>query len=140
MFEKILVAYDGSEHSKKALDVAIDLAKRYSSEVYVVEAVDETIFETVGVLPPLSAIEEMEKKAKKDIDEAVNKATQNGVKAVGEVLSGDPATAILEYANKNDIKLIIIGSRGLSRFKRILLGSVSSRVVQESKIPVIVVK
>ncbi|ARM76638.1 universal stress protein UspA [Acidianus manzaensis] len=138
MFSKILVAYDGSEQAKKALDIAIELARKYDSELYIIEVVDEAIFENSGVLPPLSAIEELNKKAKKDIDEAVKKA--QGIKVVGEVLSGDPGSTILEYSKNNGIELIVMGSRGLSIFKKILLGSVSTAVLHNSSAPVLIVK
>ncbi len=146
MFERILVAYDGSEHAKKALALGIDLAKVYNSRLYIVEAIDESIFYNTGVLPPLSAIKDLEKKVRKDVEEATEIAKKEGagtlreVDIIGEVIEGDPATAILDFADKNSINLIIIGSRGLSRFKRVVLGSVSSVVLNHSKIPVMIVK
>ncbi|AWS00095.1 universal stress protein [Metallosphaera hakonensis] len=140
MFESILVPIDGSEHSVKALRVAIDLAKKYGSTIYVLEVVDETIFYNAGVLPPLNAVKALEKKAKEDVDKALQEVHSAGIKGVGEALEGDPGTIILDYIQKNNISLVVMGSRGLSTFKRILLGSVSSRVVQESKIPVLIIK
>ncbi|MCG3108068.1 Universal stress protein [Metallosphaera sp. J1] len=140
MFDSILVPFDGSEHSKKALQVAIDIAKRYGSVIYVIEVVDEAVFYGSGVLPPLNAVKAMEKKAKDDIDNALKEITNAGLKGVGEALEGDPASVILDYVHKNGIKLIVMGSRGLSTMKRVLLGSVSTRVVQESKVPVLVIK
>lgn len=55
-------------------------------------------------------------------------------------MEGDPAQAILDYVDKNSISLIVMGSRGLSTVKRVFLGSVSSRVVQEARVPVLIVK
>lgn len=138
MFKRILVAYDGSEKAKKALEIGIDLAKKYYSKLYIVEVVDETVFRNSGILPPLEAIEELRKKAEKDIQEAYKKA--QGLDVVAEVISGDPASSILEYASNKGIDLIVVGSRGLSTFKKILLGSVSSAILNNSTISVLVVK
>ncbi|AWR97852.1 universal stress protein [Acidianus sulfidivorans JP7] len=138
MFEKILVPYDGSEQAKKALDIAVELARKYNSKLYIIEVVDETVFENSGILPPLSAIEELRKKAQKDVEEAAKKA--QGLEVVNEVLSGDPGSTILEYSSNNGISLIVMGSRGLSKFKRLLLGSVSTVVVNHSSVPVMIVK
>lgn len=141
MFSHIVIAYDGSSHAKRALDIAIDLASKYSSKLDIVEVVDSTVFSGAGVAPiPADVIESVYNKAKSDIEEAKKVASQKGVNAEGVVLEGDPANAILDYVSKNNADLIITGSRGLSTFKRMLLGSVSTRLVQESKIPVIVVK
>lgn len=141
MFNHIVIAYDGSSHAKRALDIAIDLASKYSSKLDIVEVVDSTVFSGAGVAPiPADVIESVYSKAKSDIEEAKKVASQKGVNAEGVVLEGDPANAILDYVSKNNADLIITGSRGLSTFKRMLLGSVSTRLVQEAKIPVIVVK
>ncbi|QIW24400.1 universal stress protein [Sulfolobus sp. S-194] len=142
MFKKILVAYDGSDHAARALDIGIDLAKRYEAKLDIVEVVDTAALLGMGVAPiPGEVIQQVYNKAKSDIDNAKAKAQNQGVKDVeGVVLEGDPATAILEYAGKNGVDLIVTGSRGLSTFKRIILGSVSTKLVQEAKIPVLVVK
>ncbi|MEM3915121.1 MAG: universal stress protein, partial [Metallosphaera sp.] len=71
---------------------------------------------------------------------ALKEVEKSGIRATGETLEGDPATVILDYVSKNPISLVVIGSRGLSKLKRVLLGSVSSRVVQEAKVPVLIVK
>ncbi|BCU71426.1 universal stress protein [Stygiolobus caldivivus] len=142
MFKKILVAYDGSDHAIRALDVAIDLASKYGAKLDVVEVVDTAALLGMGVAPiPGEVIQQVYNKAKTDVENAKAKAQQNGVKEVeAVVLEGDPATAILEYASKNGSDLIVTGSRGLSTFKRIILGSVSTKIVEDAKTPVLVVK
>lgn len=142
MFKKILVAYDGSDHAVRALDIGIDLAKKYEAKLDIVEVVDTAALLGMGVAPiPGEVIQQVYNKAKSDIDNAKSKAQSQGVKEVdGVVLEGDPAAAILEYAGKNGVDLIITGSRGLSTFKRLILGSVSTKLVQEAKVPVLVIK
>ncbi|MCQ4342611.1 MAG: universal stress protein [Sulfolobaceae archaeon] len=142
MFKRIVVAYDGSDHAIKALNTAIELAKAFDSKLDVVEVVDTAALLGMGFAPiPSDVIAQIYNKAQNDVEQAKKKAQEAGVKDVtSQVLEGDPATSIIEYASKNGADLIVIGSRGLSTFKRLILGSVSSKVVQESRVPVLVVK
>ncbi|MEM0174590.1 MAG: universal stress protein [Metallosphaera sp.] len=141
MFKHILVAYDGSENAKRALNVAIDLTKRYEAKLDIVEVVDTSVLLGAGIGPvPPDVIDSLYGKARADIENGKKTAEQGGVKADGVIVEGDPATAILDYASKNGIDLIITGSRGLSTIKRMFLGSVSSRIIHEAKMPVLVVK
>jgi nucleotide-binding universal stress UspA family protein len=142
VFKRIVVAYDGSDHAIKALNTAIELAKAFNSKLDVVEVVDTAALLGMGFAPiPSDVIAQIYSKAQNDVEQAKKKAQEAGVKDVtSQVLEGDPATSIIEYASKNGADLIVMGSRGLSTFKRLVLGSVSSKVVQESRIPVLVVK
>ncbi|AHC51851.1 universal stress protein A [Sulfolobus acidocaldarius SUSAZ] len=142
MFKKIVVAYDGSDNANRALDVAIDLAKKYDAKLDVVQVVDTSALLGMGLAPvPNDLIQQVYSKAKSDVENAKNKATNQGVKEVdGIVLEGDPASSIVEYSSKSGASLIVTGSRGLSTFKRLLLGSVSTKIAQESRIPVLIVK
>ncbi|AWR99715.1 universal stress protein [Metallosphaera hakonensis] len=141
MFKHILVAYDGSENAKRALNVALDLTKRYEAKLDVVEVVDTSVLLGAGIGPvPPDVIESLYNKARADIDGAKKIADQIGVKVEGVIVEGDPATAVMDYASKNGVDLIVTGSRGLSTIKRMFLGSVSSRIIHEAKMPVLVVK
>ncbi|BBG24079.1 universal stress protein [Sulfuracidifex tepidarius] len=142
MFKSIVVAYDGSEHANRALEIGIDLAQKYNAKLDVIEVIDTAMLTGMGLAPvPAEVVDQIYTKAKREVEMAKNKAVQAGLSNVsGETLEGDPASSLLEYAGKNGADLIITGSRGLSTLKRIVLGSVSSRIVQESKIPVLVVK
>jgi len=142
MFKRIVVAYDGSDHAMKALITAIELAKAFNSKLDVVEVVDTAALLGMGFAPiPSEVIAQIYNKAQNDVEQAKKKAQEAGVKDVtSQVLEGDPATSLIEYASRNGADLIVMGSRGLSTFKRLVLGSVSSKVVQESRVPVLVVK
>ncbi|MEM0174047.1 MAG: universal stress protein [Sulfolobaceae archaeon] len=141
MFKHILVAYDGSEYSKKALNVAIDLAKRYGAKLDIIEVIDTAALLSLGIAPiPDNVLRSIQDKVKADIEEAEKKAREAGVEAKGLVVEGEPAASIIEYALKNNVDLIVTGSRGLSTIKRIFLGSVSTKILNESKVPVLVVK
>jgi nucleotide-binding universal stress UspA family protein len=142
MFRRIVVAFDGSDHATRALDVAINLAKAFNSRLDVIEVVDTAALLGMGFAPiPSELINQIYNKTKADLENAKKRAESAGLKDVNtEILEGDPATSIIEYASKNGADLIVIGSRGLSTFKRIVLGSVSAKVVQEARVPVLVVK
>lgn len=141
MFKKILVAFDGSDQAKKALEVAIDLAKKYEAEIYVVEVIPTAILAGMGFAPvPDSVINQIFGKAKKDMDFVKSLVSNEKIKVTVDILEGDPGSEIINYANKNNIDIIITGSRGLSGIKKLFLGSVSSKIVSEAKVPVLVIK
>ncbi|BBD72241.1 universal stress protein UspA [Sulfodiicoccus acidiphilus] len=138
MFEKVLLAYDGSEEAKKAVEVAVDVAKKYSAKLYVLEVVDNTILYSFAA-PPIS-FKELEKRAESHVNEVAQRARSSGVDCEPKVAAGYPPTAIMEFAESNGVGLIVMGSRGLSTFKKLFLGSVSSAVVNNSKVPVLIVR
>jgi|BEDMetMinimDraft_2_1075160.scaffolds.fasta_scaffold01152_5 nucleotide-binding universal stress UspA family protein len=141
MFSHILVAYDGSDPAKRALNAALELAVKFNSEVDVVHVVDTLVLAANGVSPiPDEVVRSMYEKARAIVEEAVSVASGKGIKAKAVTLDGDPASTILDYSTKNKVDLIVAGSRGLSTLKRIMLGSVSTRLVTDAKIPVLVVK
>ncbi|MEM0121158.1 MAG: universal stress protein [Thermoprotei archaeon] len=140
MFEKILVAYDGSEHSEKALDAALDIATKYASQLEIVRVVDTSAITSYLDVVPAGLEEQLYNDARKDLGRAELKAKRRLPSVKTTLLSGDPASEILEYTHKNGFNLIVCGSRGRSALKRVLLGSVSSRFAHESKVPVLIVK
>ena len=139
---KILVPFDGSEHSKRAFRYALDLAKKYSSDLVVASCIlvhDQ--------LPETSSQEEdmqLQKQrgiAAKFLSVLEMESEEAKVRCKGVVLKTSSVTdAILAYAESNDIGMIIVGSRGLGGFKKLLLGSVASTLSQYSKCPVLIVK
>ena len=140
VFTKILVAFDGSENSTKALDLVLGLASELRDDLIVVTAVDISHLYGEGVVVPQESMDSAYAKAHEILDHAKSKAEEKGVGCTTEVLEGEPSHSIMDYAARSGVGLIVTGSRGLSAAKRIFLGSVSTRIVQESNIPVMVVK
>jgi len=145
MLKKVLLAYDGSENAKRALEMAIDIASHYAATLTVVEVVD--IHSISYVLAPHGpsldidrVIEDLRAKASGDIKQCIKIAEENGLVADGDVLEGDPATEVLRHSGEMKADLIVTGSRGLSLWKRLLMGSVSHRIVSESKVATLVVR
>jgi len=134
LFRRIVVGYDGSDHSKKALEIAVDLAKRYGAEIIVITVVD------IASSTDPSVIKIAEDAAGQISSEASEKLSKEGVEHSSIIRHGDPGVEIVKAAEENKADLIVVGSRGLSTLRRLILGSVSRKVINKSKIPVLVVK
>ncbi|NGZ75389.1 universal stress protein [Saccharibacillus alkalitolerans] len=143
LFTKILVAYDGSKASNKALDRAVALAKASPEATLEVLHIYDypRFFVGDGIAPvPGSVNKEFFDLAEQTVEEARRRIGESGIDARIEMRQGAPAVLILEYAKEVDADLIVIGSRGLGAIREFVLGSVSHNVVQQSRIPVLVVK
>jgi nucleotide-binding universal stress UspA family protein len=143
---KILVAVDGSAPSFNASTYAIDLAKKNDAELillYIVSPVPYSQFEyaNIGRMKEIETIEK-EKAQQEVVDKVKQKATEKKVSVKTDVLiKYTPVVKeIVEYAEKKKVDMIVIGSRGMTGFKKLLLGSVASGVVKYSHCPVLVVK
>ena len=145
-FKKILVAYEGSPDSAKAIKAAAAVAKMFGASVRVLHVYSVPLYTYVGPsgMPPIDAniLEDAARsKARSTIESGVDMARKEGLKAQGELLEGGSVVqAIVEFAQGEKVDLIVIGTRGMSGFKKLLLGSVSSGVVTDASCPVLVVK
>ena len=149
-FQRILVAVDGSEGSRRASEVAVDLAEKFNAQLYVLHAFRGypeylTMFPSAPS-PSGEAIEAYEAYARKAALEVVGRtvsmAEKNGVKAKAKTSEtvGSAVQAITDYAAAEKIDLIVMGTRGMGGFKKMLLGSVSSGVVTHAQCAVLVVR
>ena len=147
---RILVAVDGSKPSIDASVQAIDIAKRYDAELIALYVVSPDIrynyLEDV-ITPRLPrALKDVMmlamQKGAKQVDKVKQKASEKNVKVKTDVVIGISSVVkeIIEYAEKNKVDMIVIGSRGLSGIKKMLLGSVASGVLIYSHCPVLVTK
>lgn len=129
----ILVPLDGSKNSQRGLETAIHLAKEH-----------EASLTAIFVIHPMQKKDSLKQKLEEVppsfILQAKKLASKSAVPFHSRILTGDPGHAIVEYAHTRDIDLIVMGARGLSTFKKIFLGSVSSYVLNKSKIAVMLIK
>ena len=131
---KILAPIDGSTHSKKALEFACRFASMYDGELTVLHVIhDAPGSETIALGAASVTIEASQQdldKAAADLFAAAREvAAQSGFPGVKTVVVGGyPAQQILNYAKQHHVDIIVIGSRGRSDFKGLLLGSVSHRI------------
>lgn len=145
MFNRILVAADGSEGSDKALNLAIKLKEKCANEliiltVYRHHSLLETSMSMVRPEEPELPDDALRDYAKSIVEDAKEIAKSAGVVDVrGFVKSGQPARTIVTFAKEHDADLIVLGSRGLGDVEGFLLGSVSHKVTSLSKKPVLVV-
>ena len=160
---KILVAIDGSEISMKAADYAINIANRKGKEgvqligLTVIELmkISDSFFATASGYYRAEELEEKRKEAQQWLERceglAINKENNNNnnnnnnrnIRFKSEIIE-DPrskvGSAIIDYAERENVDLIVIGSRGRTGFKKMLLGSVASDVVTYAHCIVLVVK
>lgn len=138
MFDRILVAVDGSQFSDAALAAAAGLAAKTGAEVDVVHVHEHDLPHSKAVhLAELETSTE----ASGVVEAATAKLTAQGVKAQGQVLEADThdvARRIIEFADENRADVIIVGRRGLSTLTGMLVGSVSNKLVHVAKVPVLV--
>jgi len=147
---KILVAVDGSEESMAAADCAIYMAKKNNAELIVLNVIHSqtNLYTPSYAWRPASPsttnsiIKNQEAEAQRWMAIVSEKANDNKIKLRTEFIIDAMSIvgAIIEYAERENIDLLVIGSRGLTGFKKLLVGSVASGVVTYAHCPVLVVK
>ena len=151
-YKKILVPYDGSKYSKEALNEASDIAKKFGSTLYLLMIVDVSAVKPPGMLLGImiekrlkkwstQLLESVKSKADKMLESEMQSCRKMGVETYYEIQTGNAVDSILKFANRQEIGLIIIGSRGLSGIGKIMaLGSVSRKISEEANCPVMIVR
>ncbi|UEC42939.1 MAG: Universal stress protein [Methanothrix sp.] len=141
MFEEILIATDGSEHSLQAAKTGIDLAKLSGGRVTALYVVDPGVLSDVSHNIVDDVVEGMRRSMMKEAEKAMTLveelAKAAGVPAEKKIVEGNPAPEILNMSKGMDVVVVgSIGSTGLSKY---LLGSVAEKIVRNSEVPVMVV-
>jgi nucleotide-binding universal stress UspA family protein len=148
---KILVGIDGSESSFNAANYAIDLCVKFNSEIILLSIVPSKIHhgDSSGVFGMVSQsyLNDYKKEAEKWFKEIINNVKneetfENEPKIKTDIITTpfSIAASILNYAEERDVDLILIGTRGNSGLKKMLLGSVASDIVTYSYCPVLIIK
>ncbi len=168
LFSNILLAFDGSDGSYDALKRAEGLSKQNNAHVTVAYVIGQHSMDAISQGEPLNSLPDnptfyqtptsagaipipniTSKFKQKNSDEQIPDTIlsdakiklSNALQKVDyELLEGDPAHEICEYAKQKDIDLIVIGNRGLSGFKKFVMGSVSEHVTKKAHCPVLVCK
>jgi len=146
--KKVMVATDGSDNAGRAVETAVKLAGHFKAELIIIHALKMTIpalYEPVGVTtPPIDYADYfdfLEKEGTKLVNLAVEHAKREGVHVTGRILKTTSSTveSIIQAASDEGVDLIVVGTRGLGGFRRLMLGSVSSGVVTHAHCNVLVV-
>ncbi len=133
---KILVGFDGSEGAEQALNRAIMLLEEYGEMILlaVVPSPHDKSFVDDDAYNILKT------KAKNLIDQVIIDIGEQGFEIKGMVEEGDPASVIIDIANRLNVDLIVLGSKGQSELGQYLIGSVANKVVQYAAKPVMIVR
>ncbi len=141
MYDDILVPTDGSEGVEEAVEHARDLAKKYDSRVHVLYVVNTSTYSSLPADSNWeSIVSALEEEGERSTSELAQRLEDDGVEVVREVVDGVPHREILDYADENDVDLIVMGTHGKTGLDRLLLGSVTEKVVRKAKIPVLTVR
>jgi nucleotide-binding universal stress UspA family protein len=142
-YRNIVIATDGSENTQKAISYGIEIAKLSGATVHALYVVDTSSFSSI----PMSTeggweamYEILKAEGGKAVSEVKKQGEAAGVEVREVVLEGHPVNEIIEFAENNDVDLIVLGTLGKTGFDRFLLGSVAEKVVRSSHVPVMVVR
>ena len=142
-YSKILVGVDGSKESMNAATHALGLARKDNAEVICLTALQLQAFYGWSAIEPPEASKKKDKLGREEwINNIIKTAKENNLKIKDEIVES-PMSAegtIVNFAEKENVDLIVVGTRGRSGFSKKLLGSVALGVVTHASCPVIVVK
>ena len=139
MYDRILVATDGSEAAAAAGDVAVTLAEAFAADLHAV-FVEET--ERWPFTFDEQQAAEMRQEGEEVVSSVADRAAEAGIEATTAVLGGeDPIhRTVLTYADEQGVDAIVMGTHGRTGVERVLLGSVAEGVIRRSELPVFAIK
>ena len=155
LFEKILVPLDGSEHSLRALEIAIQIAKKFDGKITLIHVYSVTIRpvimpEPTTLTPPMipamtpaevsKAVEATRKAGASILTDGEQKVKAKEVQVETTLREGHTVQEIVKTAKEGKFDLIVIGGRGISKIRELLLGSVTDGVIHHAPCPVLVIK
>lgn len=142
VYERILVGYDGSDNSERALKRAIELARQSKAELRITVVADTVRYAASasgGIYRTFN--EQTKRNAMNLASAALDTASKAGVQSVyASDEEGQPADMLLTLATEYKVNLIVVGRRGVRGLERFLMGSVSTSVINHAKCDVLVVK
>jgi nucleotide-binding universal stress UspA family protein len=153
MMEKILIAVDGSEHSKKALNYAIELTEKCDGKITIINVYSTVVPQTQPIdglsTPAMSGTsaalaakmaEDAKLRGEQILVEAERFAKELGVQVEKVLREGEAVNEIVAEAKAGNFNLVVVGHRGMSKLRELLLGGVSEGVSHKAPCPVLIVK
>ncbi len=137
MYTRVLFPTDGSDPAREAFEYALDVAAEHDVTLHVLNVAD-TNQDSLTMVEG-RVVDVLEGEGEEVVSEAVDRAAERGVDTTSAVLQGDPALTIVDYAHEYDIDLVVMPTHGRSGLSRLLLGSVTERVVGTLDAPLVVV-
>jgi len=140
LINKILIATDGSEYTKKAVDHGIELANNNGAKIIAFYVIDTRAYASIPLSAPMEyAYSILRQEGDMALKYVAERAEAAGLEVEGIIAQGHPAEEIIKYAEENSIDLIVMGTLGKSGLDRFLMGSIADQVIRHSKIPIIAV-
>lgn len=131
MFKNIMVPSDGSEYSKKAEHVAIEIAKKFNSRITAVFVIDEKM---------LFPYEVLEDEGNEILGKIAENGKEAGVEVIKQLITGDPLRDMKTIAKKSNVDSVVISPHGRNKLEKLIVGSVADRIIKTFDIPIILVK
>lgn len=138
MYNRILLATDGSDNAQRATRQALDLARQYQAELHAVYVIETRTGYDNAIVDP----DTVRQNLREDGEEALTAVKTEGepdVSVITSVLEGVPHEELLSYIADQGIDLVVMGAKGRSAFKTILLGSTTEALLRADQVPVLVV-
>jgi nucleotide-binding universal stress UspA family protein len=141
-FETILVPVDFSDHSKEALDSAVQIAQLFGSTIHLLHCyhIQTAGISPYGIVLPSGYYDDIREAAQKRLNDWHEQIFSEGIKVESRLSADSPSLAINLAAEEISADLVVMGTRGLSGLKHAMLGSVAERVVRLAPCPVLTVK
>ncbi|MWV64110.1 universal stress protein [Halorubrum sp. JWXQ-INN 858] len=142
MFDTIVIATDGSDSVRRAVEVALDMAGRFDADVHALYVIDAGEVESSPEAVREDLRDALDERGEAALERVIDTAATagDGVDVAVEVRQGRPAAEIGAYAREIDADLVATGTRGRHGENRFLIGSVAERVVRTCPVPVLTVR
>jgi nucleotide-binding universal stress UspA family protein len=141
-WKRICCPIDFSDASRSAMEVAVDLAKRFGAELTLVHAypIPGYTFPDGSMVASPKMMQDLAEEARRHLEEWRSEAEKLGVKVAAETAVGDPAAEIVAFAGRSGVDLLVVGTHGRTGLEHALMGSVAERVVRRAPCPVLTVR
>jgi nucleotide-binding universal stress UspA family protein len=141
-FKHILVPTDFGDAAGRAVDVAVDLAKKYSATITLLHVYELPVYPypEISVLPDIDFITPIREAAQKELSKAFAVVQRSGCEARAQLSCGVVWTEILQEAEQARADLIVMGTHGRRGMVHALLGSVAEKIVRTANVPVLTVR
>jgi nucleotide-binding universal stress UspA family protein len=141
LFQKIVLATDGSEYSANVVKYAIELAKISEAKIYAIYVVDTGVFTSIPMdVAWTNMYELLKQEGNVATNQVESEAMAENIEVESITVEGHPAEEIIKLAEDKSADIIVMGTLGKSGLDRFLLGSVAEKVSRTSKIPVMIVR
>lgn len=141
MMKKILVATDGSEYSRRALKIALELARNYNAEVELLFVMFDPIVYGFGVADSyVASPEQVERDSELALEATLEGMDISGITLKKKKLHGNPGNIIIQEVENENFELVVMGSHGYGAIVGSVLGSVSQKVLHGAKCSVLIAK